>query len=293
KNNLSKNGNLSKRIERWKALLSDYDIEYRFIDGSLNVIADGLSRFEDTEEFTNQILPDVYSSVEDMRCFHSFHGHPGIVKTINTLKLSQNLSSNQRKNAITAIKNCDHCQRNKKHVFGYGYLKGNVISEIPFQDVSSDIFGPFDASIFEGEKNSEKMYAISFTDRCTTFTKIVFTTDTSASSIIEAFEKIWLTECPLPKTFLSDNGSNYTSNKLKDYLSSKKIQQKFTSVYNPTGNSISERINANLIICLKIYRGWSLDLVKEAIENRCNHLYNKRLKTTPDKIRISKNYEKI
>ncbi|KRH94855.1 pol polyprotein, partial [Pseudoloma neurophilia] len=30
KNNLSKNGNLSKRIERWKALLSDYDIEYRY-----------------------------------------------------------------------------------------------------------------------------------------------------------------------------------------------------------------------------------------------------------------------
>ncbi|KRH91841.1 putative LTR transposable element, partial [Pseudoloma neurophilia] len=103
----------------------------------------------------------------------------------------------------------------------------------------------------------------------------------------------WLSNCPVPKTFLSDNGTNYSSHVVSSFLNKRGIKQIFTSVYNPTGNSLSERINSDIILCLKIYRGWDLSLIKEAIENRINHLYNRRLKNTPDNVRILENYEKL
>ena len=38
----------SNKIERWKVSLSEYDIRWKFIEGSNNVVADALSRVIDT-----------------------------------------------------------------------------------------------------------------------------------------------------------------------------------------------------------------------------------------------------
>ncbi|KRH94722.1 pol polyprotein, partial [Pseudoloma neurophilia] len=294
RNNLGKNVDLSNRIQRWKAMLSDFDIQYKFIDGEDNVIADELSRFQnDDDPAINAITDGFYDTYEDFLTFHNFYGHPGIYKTIETIKLNQNFNSTQRKRVIQTIKNCKYCQKNKRTITKYGLIKGTVISNIPFQDVSLDVFVPFNTFDSDGDINSEKMFVITFTDRCTSFSKIIFTTDISANNIIECFTSFWLSNCPVPKTFLSDNGTNYSSHVVSSFLNKRGIKQIFKSVYNPTGNSLSERINSDIILCLKIYRGWDLSLIKETIENRINHLYNRRLKNTPDNIRILENYEKL
>ena len=64
------------------------------------------------------------------------------------------------------------------------------------------------------------------------------------------------------------------------------------SIYNPTGNSLSERINYDIVVILKIYKGWSLNLLTLVIENRINNTYNSFLRSTPTKI-ITKGLEKI
>lgn len=60
------------------------------------------------------------------------------------------------------------------------------------------------------------------------------------------------------------------------------INQIFTSPYNPTGNSISERVNANIVTVLRIYKRCSIKHLKQLIENRINNLVHSALKMTPN-----------
>lgn len=57
-----------------------------------------------------------------------------------------------------------------------------------------------------------------------------------------------------------------------------------TSSYNPTGNSISERINGQINDILRIYRGQSIQSLKEKIETRLNFTYNRNLRYSPYEI---------
>jgi hypothetical protein len=57
-----------------------------------------------------------------------------------------------------------------------------------------------------------------------------------------------------------------------------------TSVYNPTGNSISERLNSHTTTTLKFYKNWKLDLIKEIIENRINNIYHTSVNELPKTI---------
>lgn len=55
--------------------------------------------------------------------------------------------------------------------------------------------------------------------------------------------KTWLNDKPTPRTCLTDQGRNYMSQKFKNFLETVQIKHITTTPYNPTGNSISERIN--------------------------------------------------
>ncbi|KRH92683.1 putative transposable element [Pseudoloma neurophilia] len=61
-----------------------------------------------------------------------------------------------------------------------------------------------------------------------------------------------------------------------------------TFAYNPTGNGISERINQQITQILRMYKGWSLNMIKEIIENRLNNMFHSTLKDIPANIVIQK-----
>ncbi|KAG0436966.1 Pol polyprotein [Dictyocoela muelleri] len=84
-----------------------------------------------------------------------------------------------------------------------------------------------------------------------------------------------------PKTFLSDNGKCYTSNKTRTFLNQCNIKQIHSSPFNPTGNSLSERINSAISNILRIYKGWDLKIIKIIIENRLNNIVNTSFGNTP------------
>ncbi|KRH91747.1 hypothetical protein M153_280460001, partial [Pseudoloma neurophilia] len=67
---------------------------------------------------------------------------------------------------------------------------------------------------------------------------------------------------------LSDNASYYKSKKFSQFLKNLNIEQKFSSVFNPTGNSLSERINSDILLVFKIYKGWNLGIIKLIIETK-------------------------
>ncbi|KAG0435152.1 hypothetical protein DMUE_4855 [Dictyocoela muelleri] len=67
-------------------------------------------------------------------------------------------------------------------------------------------------------------------------------------------------------------------------MKSYKLKQIYTTPYNPTGNSISERINQIITKILRIYKGWSLDQIKIIIENRINKIVNTSFGKSPAEI---------
>ncbi|KAG0435128.1 Pro-Pol polyprotein [Dictyocoela muelleri] len=187
----------------------------------------------------------------------------------------------------STIKTCEYCQKCKKRHLMYGKPAGNVISETILKNISSDVYGPFDAIDYKHRFNTDKLFIITYTDRCSKFTKCYFTNKITSKDLLKSFKKEYLTEFNCPKTFLSDNGKCYTSKNTLKYFNESHIRQIFTSPFNPTGNSLSERINSTISNILRIYKKWVIKLIEIAIENRIKNIKNTNIGQSPNEI-ISK-----
>lgn len=110
KNSTYRTYNFNKKTERWKGYLTEYNIAFYHVKGTDNSVADYLSRKNTQEIETNQtkinnIEIQTYSVIPFDYCtfiknFHIIHGHPGISKTIETLREISNLNPTR----ITIIK---------------------------------------------------------------------------------------------------------------------------------------------------------------------------------------------
>ncbi|KAG0419942.1 Pro-Pol polyprotein [Dictyocoela roeselum] len=85
----------------------------------------------------------------------------------------------------------------------------------------------------------------------------------------------------VPKKILSDQGRQYISETFKEILKQNNVQHILTSPHNPTGNSVSERINKTIADICRIYKGVSIYRLKRLIENRINHTYHRALNLSP------------
>ncbi|KAG0435690.1 Transposon Tf2-9 polyprotein, partial [Dictyocoela muelleri] len=318
--NLIFESSMSKRVQRWKLLLEEYNYEIRIIPGNKNVIADAISRItylqtpEDNcywnceklkqlqknnienikKECRNWIYnekDDVFTDVKNRIILNR-----NAIMTIMT-KLHHDLAhpgskklyhtvkdyiyANNLKRIIDEITaNCVKCQKNKENKFKYGKYAGFSYSQTPFKMISSDIFGPVKTSYFKTNSKYEYFYLITITDICSRFTRVFLQFDIKANSLIKCLNS-WLVNYPRPKDFLSDMGRQYTSKELNKYFEKHKIHHIKTSPYNPTCNGISERINYTIKNILRIYKGEPLTKIIERIEVNINFSYHSILKASP------------
>ncbi|KAG0435475.1 Retrovirus-related Pol polyprotein from transposon 17.6, partial [Dictyocoela muelleri] len=286
KNLLGKQNNFDKKTNRWKACISDLDIEYKHISGFDNIVADELSRPQNEITGNKSLCLNInnLSRYKELKEFHITHGHPGFLSSFLTLRNKNHIQNQDRKLCKELIKNCHYCQKYKRNHRIYGSTKGKVSTTKPLEHISSDVYGPFDASKYQHNYNNDKLFIITFTDRCSRFTRIHFTTKITSKKLQNAFKKEWLNHFPKPTTILSDNGKCYKSCDTQKFFNDLNIKPIFSSPYNPTGNSISERINGTISNILKIYKGWDIKIIKEIIENRFNKIVNTTIKKTPENI---------
>ncbi|KAG0438889.1 Retrovirus-related Pol polyprotein from transposon 17.6 [Dictyocoela muelleri] len=219
KNILGKSNDFSKKSNRWKASILDLNISFQHISGNKNTIADNLSRIEkfNVNSITtkqkdlniNVINPPTLENY--LKKFHIIHGHPGYLPSYLTLRKNFHISKEIALLLKKLIKNCHYCQISKNNFRIYGEPTGSVVTEQPLKDVSSDIYGPFDASNYIHNFKNNKIFIITFTDRCSRFSKCYFTTKITSKEMQKAFKKSWLDNFDKPETFLSDNGPCYSS----------------------------------------------------------------------------------
>ncbi|XP_042148104.1 uncharacterized protein LOC120842647 [Ixodes scapularis] len=144
------------------------------------------------------------------------------------------------------VASCDACQRtsprgNTRKV----PLKKVPVIDTPFQRVAIDIVGPLSPRSDRGNR-----YVLTMVDYATRYPDAValpsIETERVAEALVEMFSRVGV-----PKEILSDRGTNFTSELMKEVSRLLSVNQLHTTPYHPMANGLVEKFNGTLKRMLK------------------------------------------
>jgi len=139
---------------------------------------------------------------------------------------------------------CDTCQKVAKRTNVKAPMVNTPIISEPFSKISMDIVGPltrtkggnkFILTIVDDATRYPEAYALKSCDA-----------ENVANCLIDLFSRVGI-----PKTILTDQGTNFTSELLRQLYDFLKVKGITTSPYHPAANGKTERFNATLKSMLK------------------------------------------
>ncbi|ORD93876.1 TF29 [Enterospora canceri] len=305
------------RMNRWKSILNEYEIELEHIEGIKNSLADYFSRegCEDclrwsTEQGLFAILFGAPLSTEDKsegmqfleqwQIYLSKEGrvivprnkgkevaweihertmHAG--ETTMWLTISRYLTGKELRERLREVSmECQYCMVYKNRKSNYGFIGRGYYGKDFNDTLASDLVGPF---VRKTDKGRMKVWVISFIDLWSRCIKLRALTTINSRTVLEAFES-WIKENGKPRRFLSDNGGCYTSKEFKDYLKTNGIQTLALSAYNPRGNGIAERYNQRISLGMRITKDIPLDTAIERITQGLNETANRSTGYSPKEV---------
>ena len=169
-----------------------------------------------------------------------FGGHMGAGSTFKRIRPFFFWPAYNR--AVTQYcRSCDACQRtcHKGRVPPAPFQRLPVI-DVPFSRVAIDIIGPISPVSARGAR-----WVLTVVDVATRYPEAVplrsITTEAIAEALVEVFSRTGL-----PDEILSDNGSQFTSDVMRQVCRMLSISQLHSSVYHAEGNGLVERFNGSL-----------------------------------------------
>jgi len=222
---------------------------------NLNLIKDeSLINKTPPKDEKDRIIIPIEKELTFISKMHDFLGHPGTSRQYYSTKNYVTLPLYQSKIKAN-IENCLACQHNKLNHRKYGYVSGNITAAYayPFEKISYDIYGPINLKDKNINEIVHKIYFLTITDIYSRYLKITILKNLNANELVKNFKKILKESFKIPKELITDRGTQYMSKSFSNLLKEQNIIHKPTTPYNPTGNSISERINPTISQCLRIY----------------------------------------
>jgi hypothetical protein len=174
--------------------------------------------------------------------------------------------------ADEALPVCETCVKGKqtRNPFTRSVSQSTELLEL----VHTDVCGPMRVNSLAGSR-----YFVTFIDDKSRWCEVYFMK--KKSEVIEKFKEY---KCLVEKkterkikTVRSDNGTEYTSHYLEDFLKQEGIRHELTVEYTPQQNGVAERKNRSLVEtarCLMIQSGLSASFWAEAILT-ANHIRNR------------------
>lgn len=143
------------------------------------------------------------------------------------------------KDAQEFVQNCIPCQKFKRSYIRTPMQKAPIPSAA-FHTVSMDIVGPVTPSQF-GEQ-----YILVIQDVLTRWVELAPLRNTETTTILDKLMIYWVTRYGPPQQLLTDRGTNFLSEIMKEYCRFFGIRKLQTTAYRPQGNGQNERMHQEL-----------------------------------------------
>lgn len=199
-------------------------------EGDCREVARETQPVEDTEIL---LLINEEDKKEVLRSFHDspFGGHFGVNKTYEKVK-SRYRWEGMKKDIENYVKVCKKCQLNKGSKLTKKPLVLTGVSVRPWERLYIDIVeGP-------PESNAENNVILSMIDDLTKFVMFEALVDQKAHSVAKAIFENIMCRYTIPKQILSDRGTNFRSDLVKELCKILKIKKLLTSPYRPSTNNV-------------------------------------------------------
>lgn len=165
-------------------------------------------------------------------------GHQGAERTFFSMKRYMYWPG-MRQDIEAYVQGCDLCQRYKR-----SYLKipmqRQFIPPGAFHTVTMDVVGPVPKSEF-GEE-----YILVMQDLLTRWVELAPLRRADAATMIDKFITYWVLRYGPPVRLLTDRGSIFTGEAMREYCKLFGIHKLETTAYRPQGNGANERMHAEL-----------------------------------------------
>ena len=172
-------------------------------------------------------------------------GHQGVKKTLDRILTSFFWPAIQS-DVTRFCRSCDICQRTvHKGTVPKVPLGKMPLIDIPFQRVAVDLVGPIHPISEKGNR-----YILTLVDYATRYPEAIPLRNIDTASVGEALVDIF-TRVGVPREILTDQGTQFTSDLMREISRLLSIRQLTTTPYHPSCNGLVERFNGTLKQMLK------------------------------------------
>ncbi|UYV61067.1 K02A2.6-like, partial [Cordylochernes scorpioides] len=172
---------------------------------------------------------------------HMICGHLGVTRTMHRLK-DKYFWPSMLKDVVEYVRTCHLCQSRKgSNQLPAGLLHPIPAANYPFERVGIDFLGPLPST-----KNRKK-WMIVLTDYYTKYAETKAVIDATAREVAKFLTENVILKHGAPRYLISDRGSQFTSNLVKEITKICQIQHCLTTSYHPQTNGLTERLNRTLI----------------------------------------------
>lgn len=279
------------RLTRWTIKLSEYDFEVIHRPGRSNSNADALSRIQiikidaspedilhnQGEEEELKIIRKTLSNYEKdeegyiyyvdnrgrrrlivpqdnrravMGAHHDtpFGGHQGIERTTEVIK-ERYYWKNMDQDIEEYVKTCELCNKKRATLEEKAPVPMQITEQVtrPFQKVAMDIVGPLPKT-HEGNQ-----YILTFQDHFSKYPEAFAIENQKADTIARIFVEEIVCRHGTPEKLLTDKGTNFVGEILKETCNLLSIEKIETTAYHPQSNGIVERSHQTLMSHLKSF----------------------------------------
>ncbi|UYV63848.1 hypothetical protein LAZ67_2005815, partial [Cordylochernes scorpioides] len=178
---------------------------------------------------------------------HMSNGHLGVARTMYRIK-SKYFWPSMLKDVSEFVKTCHLCQSRKgSNQLPSGLLQPIPPANFPFERIGIDFVGPLPST-----KNRKK-WIIVLTDYYTRYAETKAISKATVKEVSKFLVEDIFLRHGAPQYLISDRGSQFTSNLMKEVMKTCKIKHCFTTSYHPQTNGLTERLNRTLINMLSMY----------------------------------------
>ncbi|UYV72818.1 hypothetical protein LAZ67_10000882 [Cordylochernes scorpioides] len=178
---------------------------------------------------------------------HMSNGHLGVARTMYRIK-SKYFWPSMLKDVSEFVRTCHLCQSRKgSNQLPSGLLQPIPPANFPFERIGIDFVGPLPST-----KNRKK-WIIVLTDYYTRYAETRAVSEATVKEVSKFLVEDIFLRHGAPQYLISDRGSQFTSNLMKEVMKTCKIKHCFTTSYHPQTNGLTERLNRTLINMLSMY----------------------------------------